>query len=235
MDYKDLQEVLNKNALDDVERIKAEERLNNCFNRHEDAVAFIEAQKHPDKLFVKQKENGKFTVQPLVLLDINGLPIQDGDILFEHDDSYYTVRIKPYDDRRLGFELSWERDGKQLSSEYLYDKMCQHMYDNLRHHRWSNRSKNDFHIIEFNFMSAFLSPLFAFLALIPLLMIAEEHHVFFGISLIIAVLFSFVWLISVIFTILWHGRKSKMVKQAVKTAAVLYLDSSTVTEETEGA
>lgn len=225
MDYKDLQEVLNKNALDDVERIKAEERLNNRFNRHEDAVAFIEAQKHPDKLFVKQKENGKFTVQPLVLLDTEGLPIQDGDILFENDDSYYTVRIKPCDERRQGFELSWERDGKHLFSEYLYDKKCQYIYNNARHHRWSDRNKEYSRFIDFNLTSAFLSPFVAFLALTPLFLVGtEKYPVLVRVVLIITALITGGGLVSACVLIAYHRRKSKMVKEAVKSAAFLYLD-----------
>ena len=226
MDFKELQDVLNRNALDDVERIKAEERLNNSFNRHEDAVAFIEAQEHPDRLFAKQQDNGKFTVQPFVLLDADGLPIQDGDILFWNNDSYCTARIKPMDDRRLAFNLSWQRDGKEIYfSKYLYGNSCQSVDNSVRHHRWSDKEKKDCRIRDFHYSSALLSPFIIFLALSPLLIVSDvgKHPDIIGAVLIIAALIAVGWLVSIFCTMRSCGRDSKMVKEAVKAAAVLYL------------
>lgn len=237
MDFEELQDVLNRNALDDVERIRAEERLNNSFNRHEDAVAFIEAQEHPDRLFARQKDNGKFTVQPLVLLDADGLPIQDGDILFWNDDSYCTARIMPMDDRRLAFNLSWQRDGKEIySSKYLYGNSCQSVNNSVRHHRWSDKEKKDCRIRDFHYSSALLSPFIIFLALSPLLIDSDvgKHPALVWTVLIIAALIAVGWLVSICCILRSCRQDSKMVKEAVKAAAVLYLDSNTVAGETEG-
>lgn len=222
MEFKELQVILNESAMDDVECIRAKERLNNRFLRREDAEKFLKSQEHPEMLFIMKHENGqdiKYSVCPFIFLDADNIPVQDGDIVFESNDNYYRIRLEQKSDYS-GFRASGMRDGKEICS-YRINHQCR--CTQIRHHKWAKKEKYELKLIA----TAVLTILAFIAELVFILWRCDDSTAAFCI-LITSLIAPFL-----IYFISGMVINAKAVDKAALTAAAIYLNQTEEENEKE--
>lgn len=142
MTYEDIQKIQNEAAMAEIEQIQLEERLNKRFAKAEDAHAYVREQKHADKLYVRREKDGTFTVRPIVILDVNNIPVRDGDILFCPKDRYCRASITKLEHEDGEDEIAFvglrinEKGESTLDIVERFDNRCRKKYHGISHHRY---------------------------------------------------------------------------------------------------